>query len=41
MSKQSTPTKQYGKGSSRRKEDIKKVRDNWDNIKGMKPSKFK
>ena len=30
-----------GKGSGRRKEDPKKVRSNWDNIAGFKPSKFK
>ena len=30
-----------GKGSGRRKEDVKLVRENWDDIKGMKPSKFK
>jgi stalled ribosome alternative rescue factor ArfA len=35
------PTKKYGKGSGRRKEDPKKVRTNWEEIKGMRPSKFK
>ena len=36
-----SPKKSYGKGSGRRKEDIKKVRTNWDEISGFKPSKFK
>jgi len=35
------PTKTYGKLSKRRVEDPKKVRVNWDEIKGFKPSKFK
>jgi len=29
-----------GKGSERRKEDFRKVQDNWDDIKGFRPSKF-
>ena len=29
-------SKQYGKGSNRRKEDARKVRDNWDSIKGFR-----
>ena len=33
--------KSGGKGSNRRKENIKAVRKNWDEIKGFKPSKFK
>jgi hypothetical protein len=33
--------KSGGKGSNRRKENIKEVRKNWDEIKGFKPSKFK
>lgn len=40
MSKESS-SPAYGKGSKRRKEDLKKVRKNWDGIKGFKPSKFK
>jgi hypothetical protein len=31
--------KQYGKGSSRRQEDARKVRENWDGIKGFKQRK--
>lgn len=30
----------YGKGSERRKEDFRKVQDNWDDIRGFRPSKF-
>lgn len=30
-----------GKGDNRRPEDPKKVRTNWDEIKGFKKSKFK
>jgi hypothetical protein len=30
-----------GKTSKRRQENIKKVRTNWSEIKGFKPSKFK
>lgn len=30
-----------GKGSKRREEKPKKVRDNWDGINGFRPSKFK
>lgn len=33
--------KKYGKGSGRRKEDPKKVRTNWEEIKGFKKGKFK
>lgn len=29
-----------GKGSKRRKEDFKKVREHWDEIKGFRQSKF-
>lgn len=29
-------SKQYGKGSNRRKEDARKVRENWDSIKGFR-----
>lgn len=29
-----------GKGSGRRQEDPKRVRKNWDGIKGFRPSKF-
>jgi hypothetical protein len=29
-----------GKGSGRRQEDPKKVRKNWNGIKGFRPSKF-
>jgi hypothetical protein len=29
-----------GKGSNRRKEAVKKVRDNWDSIAGFKKSKY-
>ena len=32
--------KKYGKGSGRRRENPKKVRQNWDDIKGFKKSKF-
>jgi hypothetical protein len=41
QSKSQQPTKKFGKGSNRRKEDIKKLRTNWEEIKGMRPSKFK
>ena len=34
-------TKKVGKGSNRRTEDPKKVRTNWDDIKGFSKSKFK
>lgn len=37
----SNPPKNYGKGSGRRKESFKSVQDNWSNIKGFKPSKYK
>lgn len=30
-----------GKGSKRRKENPKKVRQNWNNIKGFRASKYK
>ena len=30
-----------GKGDSRRKEDLKKIQENWPKIKGFKPSKYK
>jgi hypothetical protein len=33
--------KQYGKGSNRRPENFRKVRDNWDDVVGFRPSKFK
>lgn len=33
--------KVYGKTSKRRQEDPKKVRKNWDDIKGFRPSKYK
>ena len=36
-----TPQKTYGKTSKRRREDPKKVRTNWDEVKGFRPSKFK
>ena len=34
-------TSTNGKTSKRREEDPKKVRVNWDEIKGFKPSKYK
>ena len=39
--KNNQTAKTYGKLSKRRPEDPKKVRTNWNEIKGFKPSKFK
>lgn len=40
MKKEFPGNKQAGKGSKRRKEDFKKVQQNWDKVKGFSPTKF-
>jgi len=40
MKKEFKGNNQSGKGSKRRKEDFRKVQNNWDDIQGFRPSKF-
>lgn len=40
MKKEFKGNREAGKGSKRRKEDFRRVRTHWENIKGFRPSKF-
>ena len=40
MKKEFKGNRNAGKGSKRRIEDFRKVQDNWDEVKGFRPSKF-
>lgn len=41
MKKEFAGNNKAGKGSKRRKENFRKVQNNWDGIKGFRKSRFK